>query len=218
MTSRERLLAAAKGKPTDQKPVILFDGGAQSDVLIVPPSRGVEIVSEQAVLVEILNPFGRARRDSVDFNAELAENPEIGNAKLDFYVAETQLDIDRARESSVDGIFYRLVGAEPSLCTPMQYGGYYLERDRALLESIASAPLNVVFVDAGMEAYMDFVSDLPAAFFAWDIDRSDYSVVQIRSMREGALAAEDPTADVLLAQTLSQIDRWIMKQESPTHA
>lgn len=217
MTSRERLLAAAHGQPTDRKPVLLLDGGAQSDVLIVPPSRGVEIAGEQAVLVDILNPFGRARRDGVDLNEALAENPEIGNAKLDFYVAETQLDIDRAKDAGIDGVFYRVVGAEPALCTPMQYGGYYLERDRALLEA-ADAKLNVVYIDAGMEAYMDFVSDLPAAFFAWDIDRSDFSVVQVRAMREGALAAEDPTADVLLAQTLSQIDRWISKEESTTHA
>ncbi len=99
----------------------------------------------------------------------------------------------------------------------MQYGGFYLERDRELLEEAKDATFNLLWIDAGEEAYLDFVSDLPAHAFAWDIDATDVSVVQMRAMRPGALAAEDPTADFLFASNFEAVKPW-MERETTHHA
>lgn len=208
MTSLERLQAASARKPVDRKPRILLDGGPASDVLI---AAGPEIPASdgQAVLAEVLSPFGRAIRFGLNLNDLLQSDPEAGGRELDRLSDDVRAEVVAAANAGADGICYRLLGCEPPYATPMQYGGFYLERDRELLEYAAEAAFNLLWIDAGADAYLDFVSDLPADAFAWDIDRTDVSVVQMRAMRQGALAAEDPTADILFAPNVAKIEPWI---------
>lgn len=105
----------------------------------------------------VLNPFGRALREGLDLNALLRTDPEAGAAELDRLCAETAAEL----ASTSDSIVYRLVGAEPRYCTPMQYGGFYLERDRELLASVQGKDRIELLLE-GNDAYLDFVSDLPA--------------------------------------------------------
>lgn len=215
MTGRERFHALASGSTTDRKPLLILDDDPRSDARVLR-SPGVAD-ADRLTLVEVLNPYAQALAASVNLNELIYTDPDSGNRKLDEYVEATRAAIDKALAAGADGVLYRLKGAEPNQTTPMQYGGYYLERDRELLESIEGT-FSVVYIDAGEGAYMDFVSDLPAKFFAWDIDRSDVSVVRMRSLRPGPLVAEDPTADVMLADRFSKLERWLSLEEASANA
>ncbi len=215
MTGRERMLALASGNTGGRKPLMILDDDPRSDVRVLR-APGVRD-EERLTLVEVLNPFGLAQAEGVNLNELIYTDPEAGNQKLDELVEKTREAIRAALDSGADGVFYRLIGAEPSQTTPMQYGGYYLERDRELLAEVSETP-SALFIDAGEDAYMDFVSDLPAAFFAWDIDKSDVSVARMRSLRPGPLAAEDPTADLLLADRFTKLERWLTLEEARANA
>ncbi len=193
MTSRERILAAARGGETDRKPVVNWPAWQpDSDVRF---EAGAE---DQVFLQEVDNPFGLAMRKGLDLNVLLKEDPHNGNQKLNDLCEETRRNIGQAFEKGADGILYRLYGARAKHCTPMQYGGFYLERDRELLEEISDALFNLIFVVGEEDVYLDFVSDLPGHAFAWDIASSKVPVSEVRAMRPGALACDDLEADIVL--------------------
>ncbi len=205
MTSRERLIAAARGGPTDRRCVVLFPSTARSDARIVPWGEVGAALAEdtgQAVLAEVLSPLGRALVDGCGLNDAIRDDPAAGQIALDAYVADTRLAIHAAMAAGADGVFYRLQGAVPAISTPMQYGGLYLERDRELLAEIEDARLNILSVEGGPEPYLDFVADLPAHVLAWDSRASGIGADAVRAMRRGALAACDAHAEILFA------DRW----------
>lgn len=217
MTGRERLENAIAGGGEGQPAFLqcIADGAASepantgADGLVVRPGDlSKHTGGDLAVLAEILNPFGRALQMKLDLNTVLAQSPESGNAKLDELVTETREEIDAALAANADGIFYRLIGASPEYCTPMQYGGYYLERDRELLQSVADRPLNVLYIEGGDGAYLDFVSDLPAGVFAWDVEASGITTEEMRKMRNGALGSEMADGDVMLLIDAERMDRW----------
>lgn len=197
MTGRERALAAARGGATDRRPVL---GWSLDADVVVGPSAG----EDQMRLVECLNPFARARKQGVDLNRALAEDPVAGNELLDRFVEQTRESLLASLDSGADGVLYRLHGACEALCTPMQYGGYYLERDRELLEEICDANLNVLLV-VGKDAYLDFVCDLPAHVFAWDADATGVTSDQIRALRVGAQASTDEASEFRLGPIPSTI-------------
>ena len=138
-------------------------------------------------IVEVLNPFGRAKEQGIDLIAELDKDPVAGGAILDRLFEETSAELKQAE----GGVFYRLQGANPAETTPMQYGGYFLERDRELLASAASP--RILFVDGTSDVYFDFVGDLPAELFGYDIP-----VSEVRAIRGGEILADSPEADVRL--------------------
>jgi len=211
LDSRERLTAAARGGETDRLPWFAWQPATdataaldhyrkwQPDALVVQSSQEVaELLAETsaAVLVEIDNPFGRAMQRGIDLNAEFDKGPSVGDAAFGGFVQETRLALASAIESGADGVLYRVFGAEPSLSTPMQFGGFYLEQERELLGEITDARFNVVFVEGGEETYLDVVSDLPGNAFGWDEERNAVSASTVRAMHQGALAcglhSEDP--------------------------
>lgn len=64
------------------------------------------------------------------------------------------------------GFLYELEGACPDHTTPMEYGGVYLESDRAALAELArSGP--VVLLARGRDAYLDVLAGLPCTAMAW---------------------------------------------------
>jgi hypothetical protein len=151
-----------------------------------------------SLLRPVVNPFGVAQREGVDLLGELRRNPEAGRELLDQMAGHTRAQIQSAREAR-EGIVYLLKGARMSLCTPMEYGGHFLELDRALLEEAGVCP-RMVFVVGGADTFLDFVSDLPAEIFGWDVEATGVSVAEMRSLRPGLLAAHDAAADVFLTQ------------------
>jgi hypothetical protein len=155
-----------------------------------------QAVPDTVVLVEVGNPFGAAMQDGVDLNAEFEKGPDLGGAAFEAYVSGTRSALAAALESGADGVLYRLFGAEPSLSTPMQFGGFYLEQERELLSAITDARFNVLYIEGGEGLYLDVVSDLPCHALGWDESRSGITASEVRAMHRGALmcglTAEDP--------------------------
>lgn len=199
MTSRERLIAAARGGEVDRRPTLVWPGHpADSDALVVSSPSLLPAAEGVVRLVEVVNPFGRAAEEGVDLNAALDADPASGNARLDAYVEATREAIQAALTAGADGILYRLHGARAEWCSPMQYGGFYLERDRELLSEIQDATLNVLYIVGNDDVYLDFVSDLPAHVFAWDRDASGFDAAYVRTLRQGAQASSDPASEIAL--------------------
>jgi hypothetical protein len=169
--------------------------------LVLHTDSGHDAIAEagdRAALVEVLNPFGLALQREIHLNDLLRDTPELGDRILSGLIEEARGHIQNALNSGADGILYRLHGARGRHCTPMQYGGHYLERDRELLAEVADARVNVVFVVGEDDVYLDFVSDLPAHIFAWDCEESQIGPSQVRTMRQGALCCVAADADVIL--------------------
>ena len=165
-------------------------------------------------LVEVTNPFGLALQRDLDLNKELKADPKAGNRLLGELIDEVKKDIEQAFQLGADGIIYRLYGARSRHCTPMQYGGHYLERDRELLSEVSDALFNMIFVVGEEDVYLDFVSDLPAHAFGWDYDESKIPASQVRMMRKGALVSADPESDILLETGTACLSRML---ESSVH-
>jgi hypothetical protein len=189
MTSRERLVAAARGGEVDRPPVLSLGIDREgADAVVVTPNEVENTLEREpgtAVLAEVLSPFGRALEFRIPLSSMLRERPEEGQQELERLFQVARADIETAILSGADGIFYRLVGAHPENSTPMEYGGFYLERDRELLESVVDARCNVLYIQGGEDAYLDFVSDLPAHIFA----APGNALEVIRAVRHGAVAA-----------------------------
>ena len=200
MTSRERLLAASRGGSLDLQPRLgwLSDDSGLDGSVVEDMSKMNRRDSESVVLVDVSNPFGLALQKGIDLNKALKDDPSVGSEVLDSLVEEVRQRISLSLELGADGIFYRLHGACPRHCSPMQYGGHYLERDRELLGGASEAFLNVLFVAGEDELYIDFVSDLPAQVFAWDSELTNVSAQDVRAARTGAVASSDPSSEIEL--------------------
>jgi hypothetical protein len=140
------------------------------------------------LLYEVASPLGNAIADQVNLTQALAENPHSSDAILQKYKQITQSEIERSLELGVDGILYRLIGANPSHTTPMQYGGFYLETDRELLNAAKNLPCNLLYVEGQEESYLDFVHDLPAHILAWESKLWD--IEKVKHIHKGPLAVD----------------------------
>ncbi len=214
MTDRERLRLLQAGIAPDRKPIISWPcpDQAPSGITVRLPNQALIADDEMMALAEITNPFGLAIERGLDLNAILKGDPESGSKTLDALTEEVKSTIASVLARGADGILYRLHGASPRWCTPMQYGGYYLERDRELLATAAEAKFNLIFVAGDSEVYFDFVSDLPAHAFAWDSPTTGVTVSQMRGIREGLLASADPDSDILLATITGSISEALERQ------
>lgn len=199
MTSRERFLAAGRMGEVDRKPTLAWMAEAEADAVVIETGSGFRSsVEGPTVLVDVSNPFGLALKKGIDLNKALKDDPTVGGNLLDGLVDEVREHISVGLRNGADGIFYRLHGACPKHCSPMQYGGHYLERDRELLGEASAATINVLFVAGQEELYFDFVSDLPAHVFAWDCELTRITADDVRTSRSGAVASSDPSSEITL--------------------
>jgi hypothetical protein len=182
MTPRERLIAVVEGKSVEAKPEI---GWPNQDV------------ADGLTYAEIDNPFGKAMRQNVSLPGLLRRDLKEGEKKLAEMAEAVKQDFVNAITKGADVIVYKLYGADFVHSTPMEYGGHFLEVDRTILTQ-SDANMILVFVVGGAEAFIDFVSDLPAQIFAWDVVGTGVTVAQVRQMRKGTLAAASPDADITL--------------------
>ncbi|MCB0825468.1 MAG: hypothetical protein KDC26_04715 [Armatimonadetes bacterium] len=192
MTGRERMVAACRGGDVDRTPVI------GEDALIVELGQVREALAaneDVAILARVPSPLARAKSEGNDLYSELESNPASGEKQLDEYAVATRMDAADAIGQGADGICYVIDGAYPSYSTPMQYGGHFLELDREILGEFAQARLNMIYVAGKDSPYLDFTSDLPGHLFAWD-STSGVEPVEVKQMRDSALACDHPEANV----------------------
>jgi hypothetical protein len=217
LNARERFLAASRGGEVDSKPTLAWPFG-ESDLVVAETIEDVRTLSggEKPVLYLLNNPFGASLADRVALNDLHVESPAAGSDKVAEYVSRLTEEGRASLEAGADGVFYLLQGARGAFCTPMQYGGYYLEADREILTELADANFNFIFVAGNDDVYIDFVSDLPAHFFAWDAEASTFDASYVRTLRSGALASSDPSSEVLLSTGVPSVADFLMKE--PAHA
>lgn len=206
MNSRERLVAASRGGSVDSAPWFVYCESAEKetlsrfarkwtpDALVAKNgSDARQLLAEfgadgPAVLVEVWNPFGYAKEAGEDLSEAFRNDPRGGGKLLERFFSLTCAKTYEALDAGCDGIFYRLFGATPFETTPMEYGGFFLEKDRELLESIIEARFNVLSVEGGEGVYLDFVHDLPCSALAWDEKASKITPQKVREIHFGALA------------------------------
>jgi len=218
MIARERFLEAAHGRPVDRPSVVYWPGppDGRSDVVVLPPDpeyvKHHDRHDNRAILVEIPNPFGKAWSRNIDLNDMLTNDPQEGERLLTQFAESDRTAIGKVLEAGAEGILYRLHGANAHRCTPMQYGGHYLEYDRELLRAAAGAEANVLFVVGDDSLYLDFVSDLPAALFGWDDRTSGVSAAEGRRIRGGGrVICFDESSDVQLHVNAPSVAQMLEK-------
>lgn len=206
MTGRERLVAAARGGEVDRVPILLWGSWDERADGCVIASDDLKIAENTASLVIVNSPLTRALRSGIDLNTLLSQDPEQGNSVLDQMVKETESEMEAALSTGADGVAYVIDGAYPGASTPMQYGGYYLERDRALLEQFDSARFNLIFVEGTEEVYLDSVSDLAGDALGWRVSETGFSFEMMRALRSSAFAAFEPSADIRLIGSVAELE------------
>lgn len=222
MTGRERLLAALRGDPVDRPPVLCWSAspGHVADAIVAPLSmvrKAIDTHPDQAVLVEVVSPLGRALRRDIDLSETLDADPELGARWFDGLRQETLDEIESALSQGADGVFYVVDGAYAAATTPMQYGGYYLEGDRDLLRSARKGAVTVAYVQGEEDVYLDFVADLPADALAWDYEHLGLGIAAVRQLRTGAIAAPVPGADAVLLLSAAAVERWLSSGPPNAH-
>lgn len=181
MSPTELIRSARSGEPAPSGLRILGPRAEETHAELHGPSGMLR-------LELVPSPYRLARTRGSDLNAELRADPIAGGRRLD----ELCQMVQRAIEGSGDGMVYVLSGASPAECSPMQYGGHYLERDRDLLLSAVRDRFVVLGIADGEGAYLDCLSDLPADVFAWDPVATGQTVAEARAFRpRGWLATPD---------------------------
>ncbi len=199
MTGRERLIAAAHRNPVDRQPILLFGDQGESDGVIVGIDALNAIAPTRARLVSIQSPLSRSLNQSRTLLDLLKVDPAKGQQVIDDLALEVSREIKTALAAGADGIAYQIEGANPTVATPMQYGGFFLEVDRMLLSEAASAAhANLLWVRDQNEPYIDFVCDLPAHLFAWSPE-SQVSISQVKLLRAGPIAFPSLDAEVFFS-------------------
>ena len=194
-------MATVEGKATDRALTISWpasDNGA--DVQVYPAGAMAERAGGQTpgtALAFVPNLYRQFELMGADPIEILKGTDEKSAALVEEAEALSLRSVRGALDNGAVGVFYELHGANAGQCTPMEYGGLFLERDRAFLEAVADAPCNFLYVN-GKEPYLDFVSDLPARVFAWDAAASGISVQEVKTMRSGCLMADADAADIRL--------------------
>ncbi|MDI9636778.1 hypothetical protein QPK87_39105 [Kamptonema cortianum] len=205
MTGRERLVASSRGGQLDRQPLLwLGEGSCEMADGVAVGKEGIApalLAGEQAVLCWVdgvwLESKGKFSSDDLEGQARA----------LDSATETAKSHCQQALADGADGICYRLAGAEPAHSSPMEYGGLVLERDREVLESVAESRLNVVYVENEGEAYLDFLTDLPCHFLAWN-GEAPSTLDEVRALRGGAVADDSSQADAFCARTKIELENY----------
>lgn len=207
MTGRERLVAASRGGDVDRQARLVWPGfDPEADAVVVglgELSSAMATAENRAVLVRVDNPYGRALAEGVNLVEQIRQDPTGAHEPIVAFATATTQEIISAIEGGADGILYALMGASADQMTPMEYGGFFLEHDREILEAAQQARFNLLLIVGGEETYIDFVSDLPAHAFAWDPDATGFTVATLRGLRSGALAPVGSAGEIAFLPQLS---------------
>lgn len=155
----------------------------------------LKVQGENLILVEVKNVFWEMYLDaSLDIN-ELKHQPMKLSTAISNLNLKVLANIRRALDLGADGIFYRLGGAAPERCTPMEYGGHFMGLDETNLQDVDKDYLNVLYVDGGTGVYLDFVHELPASVLAWDEKGSGISALEFSKVHSGPIASTEQPND-----------------------
>ncbi|MCH7904979.1 MAG: hypothetical protein IH944_10495 [Armatimonadetes bacterium] len=214
MSGIDNIRAATISGEAHKRPVII-DGPERDERAdgVIVDEKDLGSATRQAVFCRVQNPFGRSARTGLDLNALLKESPSEGEQAIQQLAAEVRTEIDRVLNSGADGICYMLSGACAAECSPMQYGGHFLEVDREILAGTPEGSFNILYVCGERELYIDIVSDLPAQAIAWN-SSAGVQVSEVREMWPRAVAAADQDADIYMVERYESALQWIQATEA----
>lgn len=196
MTGRETLVAASRGQVMEDHASLTFDSSIQADGYLVTDTVGQMSRTPDCAVLGIVQSLSARVLQSLEAMNLIDGDPLDLEFKLDQITQEIRAEAE-AHLAQADGIVYFISGANPNSFSPMQYGGLFLERDRAILNEFSQARLNLVYVDDQLEPYLDFVSDLPGHLFAFRSEACS-DLKEIKQMRGGPIACNSEDADVYL--------------------
>lgn len=148
---------------------------------------------QQVFELEVIpNPLLASMGNPENLNQLIQNDPESGNEALD---RTSERILQKIEASKSDGIFYCLEGARPSVCTPMEFGGRFLERDREILKVAQDKFPTFLWVMGSETLYLDFVSDLPFDALGWDVQHSGFSTKQLLELRETLTFSTEDSGD-----------------------
>lgn len=112
-------------------------------------------------------------------------------------LAGTAADVDqacaqvRSETEGAEAVLYHVASASPRTCSPMEYGGKYLEADRTLLSELAVPSVLLVSSEG---AYLDVLAAMPCTVIAW---RQSENPTEPAALGAVCLTASDsPAADL----------------------
>ena len=214
MSGIDTIRAAAIQGDARERPVIT-DGPERDERAdgVIVDEKDLGSATRQAVFCRVQNPFGRSARAELDINALLKENPGEGASAIQKFASEARDEIDHVLKAGANGIFYMLSGACAAECSPMQYGGHFLEVDREILAGTPDGSFDILYVCGDSELYIDIVSDLPAQAIAWN-SSAGVQISEVREMWPRAVAAADQDADIFLVERYESALQWIQSPEA----
>ncbi len=181
--------------PNNVRPILAWPSGCCGASVSVFLPTNVPSTNDLPVLAEVLGPYGQALSKGIDLNSVIADSPEIGEAMLSECIEASLSDISVAKSNGAHGILYAVCGATEEHCSPMQYGGLYLERDREVLLEATKWAFVFLFVVGSENTYMDIVSDLPCDVMGWSIEATGHSLSEMKIMSKGATCTSDPNSE-----------------------
>lgn len=131
------------------------------------------------------------RTPGLDLLGLLKRDPTSGHEWIERESARIVAECEGA-----DEVFFRVAGADPAHASPMEYGGFLVPAESRVLEKVKAS--RVVWIEPALETYFDFLADIPADCFGWDLAFGP-SVAEMRSLRPGRLMADSDEADIRLA-------------------
>ena len=164
--------------------------------VIVSMESSLDVPKGILKLADIKSLFGRALEIEPKIAELMSSDPLASGEILDRASRETSDKIINALESGFDGFVYLLMGAEPSLLSPMQYGGFILEQDQDLLNQFNHVENRLIFVVGDEETYLDALSDLPASAIGWDENRMGFGIETMRKLAHKPIFANHPDSDI----------------------
>ncbi len=207
MIPRERITVTARGGIVDRPPWFVWEPSASfqallsfarrwsPDLLVAKDVSDAQALLRElpeegpAVLVEVQNPFLLAVASGVILGQSFWHCPVRGSEEFQQFTQRVREHIQSALDAGVDGVFYRLGGANPQQASPMEYKGLYFEHDYALLSEISEARFNVLFVEGEEDPYIDLVNDLPASALMWEDDEA-WAPEKVREIHPRALVVK----------------------------
>ncbi|MES1228216.1 MAG: hypothetical protein ABUL72_06055, partial [Armatimonadota bacterium] len=136
--------------------------------------------------------------EGFDLISLLKSDPAAGHA----WIEQESENIRSEMASATDGVFYRLAGCDPTHTSPMEYGGYFVPAEAAILDRASTQ--RIVWAESAPETYFDFLADIPCDLFGWDVETGP-SVDEMRGIRRERLLADSEHADVRLISPVPNV-------------
>lgn len=177
------------------------------DAVIVAGNGPANLPNGPLKLAQIVSFFGLAYIEHPEIAELMGQDPLRSGEILDRAQAQCSENIRHALNSGFDGFVYVLVGAEPKYLSPMQYGGFILDQDRAILSEFSDLPNRFIYVIGGEETYMDAISDLSATALGWNENEVNFGIQNMRSLAQKPIFANHPDSDFEL-ETFGKAILW----------